>query len=110
MIKLNSIEKSKAKNKKYVANFEIDGKKKKVNFGDDRYLDYTLHKDNNRKKKYISRHKVYLKNDLTKPSYLSMAILWNKTSLEKSIADYRRLLNQYNKEKDIEKIKNYLIN
>ena len=39
-----------------------------------------------------------------------MAILWNKTSLEKSIADYRRLLNQYNKEKDIEKIKNYLIN
>ena len=39
---------------------------KKIHFGDSRYSDYTKHKDPERKKSYLSRHKKTLKESITK--------------------------------------------
>ena len=53
-----TIEKGTGKNKKFKAIFSDGGKKIKTSqFGDDRYSDYTLHKDKERRTKYRSRHK-----------------------------------------------------
>jgi hypothetical protein len=41
--------KSKVKNKKYAAVITENNKKKTVNFGDSRYEDFTIHKDEERK-------------------------------------------------------------
>lgn len=48
--------KSKAKNKKFAVIIKTQNKKKTVNFGDERYGDFTLHHDEERKKRYIKRH------------------------------------------------------
>ena len=70
------IRKSKKKDKKYDA--IIDNKI--VSFGAKRYSDYTIHKDSDRKKLYLARHK----NDPTSiktPGGLSRDILWSKPNL-----------------------------
>jgi len=60
--------------------------------------DFTIHKDKERRERYISRHKKDLKTkDPMKPGYLSMFILWNKPSLRASLADYKRRLGVYNR-------------
>ena len=52
-----SLQKSKANNKKYSALIKFNDKSKRtINFGDSRYEDYTIHKDEERKKLYIIRH------------------------------------------------------
>ena len=56
MINLVSIKPSTVKGKKMTAVFNIDGKKKTVNFGASNYSDYTIHHDEERKKRYIARH------------------------------------------------------
>ena len=48
---------SKAKNKKFSVIIMKDGKKKLINFGDARYLDYTQHKDEKRRQAYLKRAK-----------------------------------------------------
>jgi hypothetical protein len=48
------LKKSNAKHKKFAAVFQKqNGYTKTVNFGDDRYQDFTQHKDPERKKKYL---------------------------------------------------------
>ena len=97
MIDLIKIEPSKAKNKKFTAIFSIDGKTKKTNFGAKGASDFTIHKDKERRDRYISRHAKDLKtNDPTRAGYLSMFILWNKTSLKSSIDDYKQRLKKNN--------------
>ena len=60
--------------------------------------DFTKHKDRDRRGRYIGRHKKDLKTgNPTKAGYLSMFVLWNKPSLQASIADYRRRLAVYNR-------------
>ena len=89
------IEKGTAKNKKLKAIFYDDkGKKiKTTQFGDNRYEDYTIHKDKERRSKYRSRHKGSLeKGTYMSPSYLSYYILWgDSTSRNTNIKKYKKM-------------------
>ena len=79
------ISKSNNKNKKYKA--EIDGKKT-VHFGDDRYKDFTQHKDPKRKENYISRHaknEDWSKSNIASAGFMSRHVLWEKPTIQKSI-------------------------
>jgi hypothetical protein len=102
-IKLLSVKPLKSGQKKYVAEFEIttkDGKKRKrsTKFGAKGMSDYTIHKDIERRNRYIKRHTKDLRtNDPTRAGFLSMYVLWNKKTFKASLSDYKRRLNTYNK-------------
>jgi len=89
------IEKGTAKNKKLKAIFYDDeGKKiKTTQFGDNRYEDYTIHKDKQRRSKYRSRHKGSLeKGTYMSPSHLSYYILWGaSTNRNTNIKQYKKM-------------------
>ena len=88
------IEKGTAKNKKLKAIFYDDkGKKiKTTQFGDNRYEDYTQHKDKQRRSKYLTRHKKDLeKGDYMSAGYLSYYILWGaSTNRNINIKQYKK--------------------
>ncbi len=82
-MKTYTLEKSKSKNKK----FKISNGKT-INFGDSRYDDFTLHKNPNRKKLYLARHKKrenWNKSGINTAGFWSKHLLWNKNTLNKSI-------------------------
>lgn len=63
---------------------------KKVDFGDSRYEDYTIHKDMKRRSNYISRHKK--NEDWTNPftpGALSRYILWEHPDINQAIRMFR---------------------
>lgn len=69
-------------------------KKKTTHFGDNRYSNYIIHKDDERKNRYIDRHKKREKwNRYWTPGSLSRYILWNEKTLYKSMFDYSRKFN-----------------
>lgn len=90
---LVKIKKSDKSDKKMMAIFEDckSGRLKTVHFGSFGMSDFTKHKDPERKKRYLARHKSRenWNNPVTAGS-LSRYILWNKTSLRASIADYKK--------------------
>lgn len=93
-MKLMKISQSKVKGKRYTAHFQYEGKVKKVHFGSSNHENYTMHGDDERKKRYLQRHR---KNEqwnqpLTAGS-LSRWILWNKRGLHESILDYKSRFN-----------------
>tara|TARA_R110002072_G_scaffold33683_1_gene101713 strand:- start:385 stop:735 length:351 start_codon:yes stop_codon:yes gene_type:complete len=97
-MEFKGIRKSKNKNKKYDAIFydKENNKTKGVSFGQAGASDYTVHKDEIRRNRYISRHWKDLKtNNPMAAGYLSMYILWNKNNLRKSVLDYKRRYNIY---------------
>ena len=97
-VKLVSITKSQKAGKKYKATFVTGERQKVIHFGAKGMSDYTIHKDPERKKRYIQRHKKDLRTkNPTRAGFLSMFVLWNKKSLKASIADYKKRLNVYNK-------------
>lgn len=97
-VNLISIKKSNKKGKKLMATFETNGRKKVIHFGQAGAGDYLHHRDVKRKQRYIKRHLKDLKTgDPSRAGYLSMFILWNKSSLAISIRDYRRRLGVYNR-------------
>jgi hypothetical protein len=97
-IKLISIKRSSKSGKKLMATFETNGRKKVIHFGAAGMSDYTRHHDKVRRNRYIFRHlKDYRTGDPSRAGYLSMFVLWNKPSLQASIADYRRRLGVYNR-------------
>jgi hypothetical protein len=76
---------------KLVAVFD-DGDR--VPFGAFSYSDYTLHKNLERKKRYLMCHRKNEDwNNPKTPGALSRWILWNKPTLEESIKDYRKRFN-----------------
>ena len=88
--------------KKLMAVFKntTTGRTKTVHFGEAGASDYTIHKDAERKERYIKRHGGRNKgatsskedwNDPTTPGALSRWILWNKPTLAASIRDYKAL-------------------
>ena len=91
-----SIKPSTNKNKKYMAIFYDDkGKKKKTtHFGASGMSDFTKHGDEDRKKRYLDRHRPRENWDkyMTAGS-LSRYILWNKKTLKASIEDYVKRFN-----------------
>ena len=79
------ITKSKTKDKKYDA--IIDGKKT-IHFGAKGYSDFTIHKDEERKDRYINRHKKTENwNDPKTAGFYAKNILWNKKSVKASVDD-----------------------
>jgi len=87
------IKKSKNKGKKLTAVFYDDNKKKlkTIHFGSAGMSDYTIHKDKERKKRYLDRHKK--RENWTIPmtaGSLSRWILWDKPDLKKSINAYMK--------------------
>ena len=86
-----SIGKSTRANKKMVAIFYDEAKKKikTTHFGASGYEDYTTHGEMQRKMNYIARHKDREDwNDYMSSGSLSRWILWNKPTLSESIKDY----------------------
>jgi hypothetical protein len=64
---------------------------KHIFFGDSKYEDYTQHNDDERKRAYLSRHKANEDwNDLDTAGAWAKHILWNKKSVDESIADMER--------------------
>lgn len=87
-LELIAITKSPKNGKKLRAIFS-DGKR--VDFGASGYSDYTIHKDDDRKERYINRHRSRENwNDPQTPGALSRYILWNKKTLRSSILDYKK--------------------
>ena len=90
------VKKSTKPDKKLMAIFEIDGKKKTTHFGavrDGKPMDdYTLKGDKEQRKRYRERHAKDLQTkDATKAGFLSYYILWgDTTSLDKNIKDYKK--------------------
>lgn len=82
------IQESNRKYKKMKATFYDKDKKqcKSIHFGDNRYDDYTVHKDEKRKESFLKRFNKTKKYDT--PYELSKQILWNKKSKIASINDY----------------------
>jgi len=98
MIKVKSFKKLRGNEKKYEIVFDVDGKTVTRKFGAAGMSDYTKHRDKERRERYISRHTRDLRTkDPTMPGYLSMYILWNKPTVEGSLADYKKRLSVYNK-------------
>ena len=86
------ISKSTNKNKEFDA--IVDGKK--ISFGAVGYSDYTIHKDPERKERYIARHvkrEDWNKSGIKTAGYWSKHLLWNKDTLTKSIDDISKKHN-----------------
>ena len=87
-----TIKPSTAKGKKYTAIFyDGDKKIKTVHFGSAGMSDFTKHRDEERKQRYLDRHRKNENwNDKFSAGALSRFILWNKPTLSASIADYKK--------------------
>ena len=83
------IHKSNIPNKKFTAIVN----NKKINFGDNRYQDFTKHKDPERKKAYLSRHKNDKTNNPNFAGFYATNLLWNKPTLKESIQATNRKFN-----------------
>jgi len=71
-----------------------DGRTKTTHFGAKGMSDYTIHKDVERKTRYITRHaKREDWDDPVTAGALSRWILWNKPSYRDSVNDYKIRFN-----------------
>ena len=77
-------------NKKFMA---LIDDKKTIHFGAKLYEDYTHHKDDKRKKAYLSRHKNDKINNPNYAGFYSTNLLWNKPTLKESIQATNKLYN-----------------
>ena len=79
--------------KKYMVVVTNSSGKKTIHFGQDGYSDYTKHKDQDRMKRYLSRHKSrenWGKSGIKTAGFWSRWLLWNKPTLTASIKDTER--------------------
>jgi L-rhamnose mutarotase len=83
--------KSDKPDKKY---YIITDKNKKVYFGASGMSDYTIHKDEARKQRYINRHQKNENwNDINTAGAWSRWLLWNKPSIRASYNDIKSRFN-----------------
>jgi hypothetical protein len=83
------IKKATSPGKKYMAVIHKEnGRTKSVQFGAAGMLDYTLHKDTERKRRYLARHR---KNEdwsnYESAGFYSARLLWNKPTIAESVRD-----------------------
>jgi hypothetical protein len=91
MVKLISITRSDRKGKKFVAKFD-DGTQ--THFGAAGYEDFTTTGDEDRKQRYLDRHRANESwNDFKSAGSLARWILWNKPTLSASIKDFKNRFN-----------------
>jgi hypothetical protein len=82
------ITRSKKPTKKYDA--LVDGKKT-ISFGLKGASDFTHHRDEDRKEMYLNRHRKRENwSDPKTAGFYSTNLLWNKTTLQSSVADVNR--------------------
>lgn len=92
------LQSSPLKTKKYRITWfdENKNKIKHADFGAKGMSDFTIHKDQERKQRFLNRfHKLIqkYKNDPYSPMTLSTMILWNKPTLKASLTDYKKRFN-----------------
>ena len=90
------LSKSNIEGKKYTAIFYDDVRKKikTSHFGSAGMSDYTKHKDDERKQRYLDRHRNNENwNDYMSSGSLSKNILWNKPTINASYNDYLKKFN-----------------
>ena len=94
-MKLISIKESPKTDKKFLAVFENEGRKKSVHFGAAGMQDYTITHDKEQRARYRVRHIKDLRTqDPTRAGYLSYYILWgDSTSLRTNITNYKKMFN-----------------
>lgn len=85
------IKKSDRKNKKYMAIIHDNPTIHKIHFGQKGASDYTIHKDKERMKNYIARHRPntkefwkHNKHNLLAPAYWSRWLTWNKPNIRRA--------------------------
>ena len=81
------IQKSEKSDKKFKA---IIDKTKTIHFGAKGASDFTKHRDDERKQRYINRHKKnenWTESGFKTAGFLSKNFLWNKKTLKDSVAD-----------------------
>ena len=95
IMKLLSVSPSSKADKKLMAVFDNNGRKKTTHFGAKGMDDYTITHDANQRDRYRARHaKDLTTNDPTKAGYLSYYILWgNSTSRTQNISEYKKRFN-----------------
>lgn len=70
------------------------GRQKKIYFGSSGFQDMRQHKDEERKKRYINRHKNREDwDDLTKAGTWSRFLLWAEPTLRDSIKEMNKMFN-----------------
>jgi len=80
--------------KKFMVKRYYPTKGKIIHFGSALHEDYTIHKDEIRKERYLKRHEKNENwNDLNKAGTWSRFILWNKPSIKDSIKDAEKRFN-----------------
>tara|TARA_R110001632_G_scaffold96217_1_gene202457 strand:- start:435 stop:734 length:300 start_codon:yes stop_codon:yes gene_type:complete len=82
--------------KKYKAIFYDDDRKKikTTKFGSAGMSDYTKHKDKERRKRYLDRHRARENwMDYKSAGSLSRYILWNLPTIKESLNSYRKRFN-----------------
>lgn len=85
-----TLQRSKRKNKKYVI---IMDDNMKHHFGDNRYDDFTIHKDIERKNRYLKRTANQPQDNIHSPAFWSLNLLWNKNTIKDSIKDVEKKYN-----------------
>ena len=90
-MKLLSVTKSDRKGKKLVAKFD-DGTQ--THFGAAGFEDFTTTGDEERKKRYLDRHRANENwNDPKSAGALARWILWNKPTFSESVKDFKKRFN-----------------
>ena len=94
-MKLISIGESTKSDKKLMAIFENNGRRKTVHFGAKGMDDYTITKSKEQRDRYRTRHaKDLTTGDPSRAGFLSYYILWgDSTSRAKNISDYKKKFN-----------------
>jgi len=95
MVKLQSFGPSTNADKKYmVVLLKPDGRKKTIHFGAKGMDDFTKTGDVEQKSRYIQRHKDKENwNDPLTAGFWAKHILWNKATVQSSLADTKRQFN-----------------
>jgi len=78
-----------------MVNLLVDGKHKTVHFGSKTGQTFIDHNDEKKKRAWVARHSYSMKRanfNLDSPAMLSAILLWNKSSLEDSLQDYKRII------------------
>ena len=82
---------SKSDKRRYKFKALVDNDKT-IYFGASGYSDYTIHKDDKRKERYLNRHAKREKwDDPLTAGFYSRWILWNKPSIEEPIKDINKM-------------------
>jgi len=85
--------KSDKPNKKY---YIITNDNKKVYFGASGYSDFTIHKDEARKQRYLNRHRNnenWTKSGINTAGWWSRWILWHLPTISASYQDIKKKIN-----------------